>query len=93
MAGRPIGRRHQDDVRAKIQADRILAWLQAGIFGDEFQGKPVELTSEKVNAAKALLNKRLPDLSNIELGGDAENPIHTKATVEFVNAGSTTQGA
>lgn len=61
--------RHQDDVRAKIQADRIIAWLQAGVFGEKFQGKPVELTTEKVSAAKALLNKRVADLSNVELTG------------------------
>lgn len=74
MAAR-LRKTHQEDVRAKIQADRLLAWLQAGIFGTKFQGHSVELTSEKVSAAKALLNKRLPDLVRSELAGDPDNPV------------------
>lgn len=73
MAAR-MRKTHQDDVRAKIQCDRIVAWMQAGLFGTKFQGKPVDLTSEKVSAAKALLNKRLPDLSQVS--GPGENGEH-----------------
>lgn len=75
---------HQDAIREKIRADRIIAWLQAGMFGEKFQGKPVELSAEKVSAAKALLNKCLPDLTKAELTGANGGAIQAKVTVEFV---------
>jgi len=59
MAGRPIGRRHQDDVRGKIQASMIINRLT-----DYFTGK-LDLDVGRVNAAKILLNKVLPDLTAI----------------------------
>lgn len=75
MAAR-LRKTHQEDVRAKIQCDRIVAWLQAGMFGTKFQGKDVFLTSEKVSAAKTLLNKRLPDLSQVSgPGEDGEHSV------------------
>lgn len=85
MAAR-IKARHQDDIRAKIQADRLLAWLHAGIFGTKFQGKSVTLTGEKVSAAKALLNKRLPDLTSTELTGDPKKPLHQRIEQVIVDA-------
>jgi hypothetical protein len=72
---RPIGKRHQDDVRAKIQCDRILSWLHAGLFDEKFQGKTVILDANKVNVAKALLNKRLPDLQSTTIAGDDDHPL------------------
>jgi hypothetical protein len=60
QAGRPIGRRHQDDVRGKIQATQIINRLYSA-----FQGE-VELTAIQVNIAKTLLDKVLPDLKAIE---------------------------
>jgi len=75
---------HQEDVRKKIQADRIIAWLQAGIFGEKFQQKEVELTPEKVNAAKALLNKSLPDLVKTELTGEDGGAIRFQEVVRRV---------
>jgi len=60
QAGRPIGRRHQDDVRGKIQATQIINRLY-----DAFKGE-VELTAIQVNIAKTLLDKVLPDLKAIE---------------------------
>lgn len=43
--------------------------MQAGIFGSKFQGKAVDMSSEKVSAAKALLNKVLPDFVRAEVTG------------------------
>jgi hypothetical protein len=60
QAGRPIGRRHQEDVRSKIQATQIINRLY-----DAFKGE-VELTAIQVNIAKTLLDKVLPDLKAIE---------------------------
>lgn len=74
MAAR-LNPRHQDSVRQKIQADRIIAWLQAGIFGTKYQGRDVELTPDRVSAAKALLNKSLPDLSKSEVTGEGGGPV------------------
>lgn len=69
QAGRPLGRRHQDEVRTKIQATQIINRLYSA-----FQGE-IELSSTQVNIAKALLDKSLPDLKAIEHTGDAENPL------------------
>jgi hypothetical protein len=69
MAAR-IRKYQTEKTREKISTDRIVAFLQAGIFGTKFQGKTVELSSEKVSAAKTLLSKRLPDLSATTLSGD-----------------------
>ena len=61
MAGRPIGKRHQDDIRAKIQASQIINRLMSAFNGE------VELTSTQVNIAKTLLDKTLPDLKAMEI--------------------------
>lgn len=68
MAAR-LRKSHQDDVRAKIQTDRLLAYMHAGVFGTKYQGKNVDLTPVKVSAIKCLLDKRLPDLARTELTG------------------------
>jgi len=60
QAGRPLGKRHQDDVRAKIQASQIINRLYSA-----FQGE-VELSAIQVNIGKTLLDKVLPDLKAIE---------------------------
>lgn len=78
--------RHQADIRAKIQADRLLNWLHAGIFETKFQGKTVVLTNEKVSAAKALLNKTLPDLSSTEIKGDPDKPLVQRIEMVVVDA-------
>lgn len=74
MAAR-LRKSHQDDVRAKIQTDRLLAYMHAGVFGTKFQGKDVELTPVKVSAIKCLLDKRLPDLARTEVTGDDGGPV------------------
>jgi hypothetical protein len=71
MAGRPIGRRHQDDVRAKIQASQIINRLT-----DAFNGN-IELTQTQVNIGKALLDKVLPDMKSVEL--EANITTHEQA--------------
>lgn len=74
MAAR-MRKNHQDDIRAKIQTDRLVAYLHAGIFGTKFQGRDVELNQVKVSAINSLLNKRLPDLKAIEHSTDPDKPI------------------
>lgn len=64
MAGRKMGTRHQDDVRAKIQASHIVRRFQ-----EAFDGKIV-LTPDQINIGKALLNKSVPDLKAVEHSGE-----------------------
>jgi hypothetical protein len=60
QAGRPIGKRHQEDVRSKIQATQIINRLYSAFTGE------IELTAIQVNIGKTLLDKVLPDLKAIE---------------------------
>jgi hypothetical protein len=69
LAGRPMGRRHQDDVRSKIQASAIINRLMKAYDGE------IELTAIQVNIGKTLLDKVLPDLKAIEMSGDADAPL------------------
>ena len=59
--GRPNGFRHNEDTRKKIKAQLIINRLTDHFVSD----KPL-LDNSQVNAAKALLNKVLPDLKAIE---------------------------
>lgn len=65
MAAR-LRKTHQDEVRAKIQASTLINRLT-----DCATGK-VTLTSQQVSAIKILLDKSLPNLSDvkIETGGN-----------------------
>lgn len=78
MAGRPLGKRHQDDVRKKIQASQIINRFMSAFNGE------VELTQTQVNIGKALLDKALPDLKAIEHTGDGGGPLETVTRVELV---------
>ena len=66
MAGRPMGRLHQDDVRRKIQVSQLLNVLQAQAFGES-----EDLSPSRMKAIEILLRKALPDLSGIQVD---ENP-------------------
>ena len=83
MAAR-LKRSHQDDIRAKIQADRLIAWLHAGIFDELFQGKKVELIAVKVSAVNCLLNKSIPDLTRAELSGPDGGPFEFAEVIRRV---------
>jgi hypothetical protein len=72
QSGRPMGRRHQDDVRSKIKASQII-----NRFWEVFEGN-LELTNQQVNIGKVLFYKVLPDLKAIELSGDADAPVVLK---------------
>lgn len=79
--------RHQDEVRSKIQASQLVNRLTDHALGE------VELSTTQVKAIEILLRKTVPDLSSVEMTGDADNPVQLRATVEFVNANSTPKGA
>jgi hypothetical protein len=65
MAGRKAGFRHNEETRAKIQASALITRLMDHITSDQ----PI-MDASQVNAAKALLNKVLPDLSAVEHSGE-----------------------
>jgi len=69
-AGRPLGKRHQEDVRAKIQASQIINRLMSAFDGT------IELSQTQVNIGKTLLDKALPDLKAMELSGDVNVGFH-----------------
>ena len=68
MAAR-IRKQHQDEVRARIQASQLVNRLTDHAFGD------VELSATQIKAIEILLRKSIPDLSAVELSGDADNPV------------------
>lgn len=72
-AGRPLGKRHQDEVRAKIQSSQIINRLMSAFNGE------IELSQAQVNIGKALLDKALPDLKSVEHTGDENNPLTIQA--------------
>jgi hypothetical protein len=71
MAGRPINKLHQDDVRKKIQASQLINRLTDHALGE------VELSNTQVRAIEILLKKTIPDISSIQIQGDADNPLKT----------------
>lgn len=74
--GKPNGYRHHEDTRKKIKAAQLINRLQNHVDAD----KPI-LDSSQVNAAKALLNKVLPDLKAVELTGENGNEIEINVTI------------
>ena len=73
-----MGKRHQDDVRSKIQASHILRRFMGAFEGE------IELTSDQINIGKCLLNKVLPDLKAIEHSSDPDNPLTIVSKIERV---------
>ena len=60
MAAR-MRKTHQDDVRAKIQASYYIGRLHEHILGKK------EMTESQIRAAKILLDKSLPNLSDVKM--------------------------
>lgn len=85
MAAR-LRAKHQDEVRSKIQTSQLINRLQ-----DHALGKLDELSQTQLKAIEILLRKNLPDLSQVELSTDPDNPMEMRALVEFVNADPTTK--
>lgn len=76
MAARTMRTRHQDDVRAKIQASQLINVLQKHALGET-----EELSMSRMKAIEILLKKSLPDLSAIQLTGEDGGPIRTESNV------------
>lgn len=81
MAGRPIGKLHQDDVRRKIQASQLINRLEDHVLNGS------EMSATQIKAAQILLGKSIPDLSAVTVSGDPENPI-VPQRIELVPLGN-----
>lgn len=79
MAGRPMGKLHQDDVRKKIQASQLINVLQDHALTGEGDMSPT-----RMKAIEILLRKSIPDLSAVTISGDDENPLQTVTRIELV---------
>ena len=69
-----LRKRHQDEIRAKIQTSQLLNVLQNHALGLDSG----ELPPSRMRAAEVLLKKSLPDLSSTEITGDSEQPVALK---------------
>jgi len=73
MAAR-IRKKHQDEVRAKIQASQLINRLQNHALSTEVD----ELKPSQLKAIEILLKKSLPDLQSTEITGDSDSPMQLK---------------
>jgi hypothetical protein len=73
MASR-IRKKHQDEVRAKIQASQLINRLQNHALSTEVD----ELKPSQLKAIEILLKKSVPDLTSTELTGDSDAPVNFK---------------
>lgn len=71
MAGRKAGFRHNEDTRNKIKASQLINRLTEHVMSE----KP-KLNVSQVNAAKALLNKVLPDLTAVSLDANVNGDMN-----------------
>jgi hypothetical protein len=70
MAGRPINKLHQEDVRKKIQVSQLLNVLQNHALGvDE------DLSPTRMKAIEILLRKSMPDMASVTISGDQDQPL------------------
>ena len=70
--------RHQDDVRAKIQASQLINVLQNHALGET-----EELSASRLKAIEILLRKSVPDLSAVQMTGADGGAVLTSLTVSF----------
>ena len=58
-----MGKRHQDDVRAKIQVGQLIKVLEKQALDEDAK----EISATRMKAIELLLKKSLPVLSSIEI--------------------------
>jgi len=69
-----LRKRHQEEVRTKIQASQLINVLQNHALGVSVD----EISPTRMKAIEILLKKSLPDLSSTEITGDPESPLEVK---------------
>lgn len=81
MAGRPINKLHQEDVRKKIQASQLINVLQDhALTGDG------EMSQSRMKAIEILLRKSIPDLSSVQLDANVSGGLNNSLEVVFKSA-------
>ena len=78
MAAR-IRTKHQDEVRARIQASVLIGLLESHAMGE------IELSASRIRAIELLLKKSIPDLQSVELTGNSEEPVTMKIITGIPN--------
>ena len=71
--------RHQQLIRDKINAGILVERLT------EFALGQLELTSQQMKAIEILLKKSVPDLTSVEMTGDADAPVLLKVITGVPN--------
>lgn len=87
MAAR-IRARHQDEIRAKIQATQLVNVLQNHALGTNDS----ELSASRLKAIEILLKKSVPDLSAVEHSGDSDNPLQMVNRIELAALSDNSKG-
>lgn len=75
-----MGKLHQDDVRAKIQAGQLVKVLQQQALGEID-----DLSLPRMKAIEILLRKSLPDLSAVEHMGEGGGPVRHAVEMHIVD--------
>ena len=70
-----LRKRHQDEIRSKIQVSQLVNVLTNHALDEKSQ---TEISPTRMKAIEILLKKSLPDLSSTEITGDSEQPISIK---------------
>ena len=70
MAGRPINKLHQEDVRKKIQVSQLL-----NVFQNHALGETEDLSPTRMKAIEILLRKSMPDMASVTISGDSDQPL------------------
>jgi len=78
--GRPAGFRMDDSHRTKISNSKILNRLIDFASGKE----GVDISATQAAVGIALLKKVLPDLTNVQVSGDSDNPLRIIGKIELV---------
>jgi hypothetical protein len=71
--------RHQQLIRDKINAGILVERLTECALGS------LELTAQQMKAIEILLKKSVPDLSSVEMTGDADAPVLLKVITGVPN--------
>ena len=69
-----LRKRHQDEIRTKIQTSQLVNVLQNHALGMD----KIEITPTRMKAIELLLKKSLPDLTSTEITGDPDAPLEVK---------------
>jgi len=76
-----LRKRHQEEIRTKIQTSQLINVLQDHALNGES-----EIPPSRMKAIEILLRKALPDLSSTEISGIDGGDIPIGVGITFVNA-------